>query len=257
MYSSIAEWVYYFENIVDYLETGDEATYCGSRAYRTINQHLEALGYAVPIGTYTDGDYDQILKDWESIWACYYLVQRRHRAQFAEEPAWLTALWLEGTAIEKELKDGKTVLRQDVSPSESGIGKPSAYSANLGSAIFYNNWDGYGTGTLGNIYQGTDYRRTFVVEVTGTGTGTTRTIPEGTYRWSNDNGLSWIATAQVCGSVWIGLGSEVWIRWECGGTGSINQIYIGNKWTFDCSPKWMLVAGNAQQDYREREYLIR
>ena len=141
------------------------------------------------------------------------------------------------------------VLEHQYSPLETGVGTPAADSSNEGSAIFYTNWEGYG-----GYYSGTDFPRNYVVEIVGT--GSIGDISEGTYKWSRDGGVSWIATTGSCGTDWIHLGSNVYIRWAYGGTGTAGQIAIGDRWTWTCRPKYLRVKGDSSV-WDAREILLR
>jgi len=252
MYSGTSDWANLYEGIEDYWEgTGSQALInnVGTRANKLVNSRLLAIGIRAPVGTIEGGGYDQELVDWESWWAIYTLLVRRHRGEWdTEQPEWVSAIWGEGSRIYDDLGSRTLVLEHQRSPFESGIGTPAADSDNAGSALFHTNWEGYG-----GYYTGTDYRRDYVIEVTGTGTSTNLT--QGTYRWSRDGGLSWMGTGSAMGTDWRSLGSNVYIRWEYVGS-LLGQAEIGDKWTFSTWPKHLEVQAKAA-DWRTREILIR
>lgn len=251
-YSGTQDWIDLFEGIEDYWEdnAGSAALILsvGSRAYRNVNDKLLTIGIRAPVGTTEDGDYDQALKDWESWWCIYALMVRRHRGEWDdEEPLWASKIYWEGTQIYEDLRDRSTILEHQRSPFESGVGTAQADSGTAGSASFHTNWEGYG-----GYYSGTDYKRDWIVEITGT--GTSDDITQGTYRWSRDGGVSWLGTDGTTGTDWIDLGSNVYIRWNYAG-GTTEQIAIGDKWTFSTWPKYLKVQARPE-DWNTREILI-
>jgi hypothetical protein len=251
MYSGTQDWINLFENIEDYWadNAGSQTLInsVGSRAYQMVNDRLLSIGIRAPVGTKAGGEYDQSLVDWESWWAIYNLLTRRHRGEWDdEEPIWASKIWWEGTQIYEDLRKRSILLEHQRSPFESGIGTP-AVVATTGSAIFHTNWEGYG-----GYFTGTDFRQDWVVEIMGTGTA--NDIINGTYRWSRDGGISWLGTDGTSGTDWIHLGSHVYIRWEYQG-GTEGQVEIGDKWSFSTWPMYLDVQARPE-DWRTRKILI-
>ena len=229
-----------FKGIDEYIDQDTQKIL--HETYRQINKRLEAMGYPTPIGTYSDGDYDPDLKDLNAYLAIHEILTREHIQEYTEvgPPEWIEYFKNKAESIWDSIRSGETTISYFEPISKNGISKPTVGSSNKGSAIFHNNWEGFGS-----YYTGTDFERTFVVQIIGTGTN--NDIAHGTYKWSRDGGFTWEGSS-VCNTEWTAgsvgyLVSGVYIRWENGGTGTNNQVYIGNRWTFSCKPLFEKSSG--------------
>lgn len=227
VYSS--ELTSYYTNIDDYFNehTQDKLV----SVYHKINRRLEAQNIKAPRDKNPDGLHDQALRDWNANWGIYYIIQdwEGNRAIEGEEEPWYKKYWDEGERIYTDIKKRKILFRDQVTPADAGIGKPSR-TAGSSIATMVTNWDNsYGKG-----FKGSDYERTWTLEVIGTGTN--GEIGEALLAWSKDGGISNAGTV-TSSKDWVAMGDEVYVRWTRGtSTGTTDLWQVGDKWSFKTQP---------------------
>jgi len=234
-YIKLGELQSYYPLIEDY--TDDVSEFHVEEAYKHINRLLDNLNYKTPIPVGPDGLYDQSLRDMNAHFAIYRIVSANEvsRVEGEEEP-WYLEFRKRAMDTLKEIEDGKITFRRDISPSETGISVP-VHSVGSSLGNFHNNWDR----SYGQMFSGSDYPRTWVIEITGT--GTSGNLAESTFRYSNDNEITWgtstttSGTIGTCGYDWHHFGWNVYGRFSLGSaTGSQTIVATGEKWTFETKP---------------------
>jgi len=237
MYSLISEWNLIVEDIDDYW-VGSQGSMMGSFVFRKINEELRSIGYETPVGTIEEtGRYPQSLSEWESAWACYYLIRRRYLGESAEVPEWLNSLWEIGNLIKHKIQKGQIVLKSDFSPFQTGIQPPQKGSENQGKATLHNNFSGYNGPSCA-----TDFTRTYVVRIATKGSN----FLSSEFEWSWDGGISWF-DGTYCATDWVSLGTgerfrNVWIRFEYSSTEV--EVEEGDIWFFIVYPDYLIVRGD-------------
>ncbi len=212
-------------------ELSDNSKVYVFHSFRRINKVLSNLGFSTPIGTSSDGLFDPDLIDWNAYEAAYMIFSANHLGEYGEEPDWISNLRTKYQIIATRIIKGEVPL-QDGNVPRFGIGTSSSGTSNIGSALFYNNSDGYF-----GPYTGTDFKRQFVIEIDGTGTN--NEISGASFKWSRDGGFTWDKTNQSCNTDWDGtlgkLVNNIFVRWEPK-NGTSNQLFIGDRWTFYTYP---------------------
>jgi len=235
-YAYQAELSNYYHLINQYDMT--KASFKLTERYHYINRRLETFNIKTPRLKNDDGQFDYSLRSANAWFAIYDIVQEEqiNRVSEDDEDPWYSKFLDNAEMIMDDIKKKKIVFRDQVSPAESGISRPSRVA---GSSIgtMFNNWDGsYGKG-----FRGDDFDRKWSVEITGTGTSSG--LFECTARWSNDAGQTFGSITTGYG--WIELQDEVFIRFKKGtATGTTNIFNIGDKWEFDTEPLGRSVGGN-------------
>lgn len=225
----------YYENIEDYFD-GDQDALVVDEA-NEINSKLEAMGQKMPIQPKRDGYYDQPLRDLNAYGAIMRIIRKR-QAGFnrGEEKPWFTYFGEMAGSIYRKIENKTYNFDRDYSVGEAGVGIATKVLGTRPGQMETNWRGGIGTGF-------TDYtfERDWVVEMLGTGTA--GEVNEGTYRWSNDGGLSYGTAISSYG--WNHLLDGVFVRFHRGtGTSGTSNIFAANdKWTWKTSPVNQVVGG--------------
>ena len=233
-YIKLAELHTYYPIIEDY--TDDSSEFHIEEAYKQINRYLDNLGYKTPIAVGPDGLYDQSLRDMNAYLALYRIVQSNEvsRVEGSDDP-WYLEFRKMAMDVLKDITDGKITFRREIAPSDTGISVP-VRTVGSSTGALHNNWDR----SYGDRFSGSDYPRTWLVEVLGT--GTSGMLNEVLFKYSNDNGVNWGTisnggTTGTCGYDWHDLGWNVNIRFSLGSTvGSTSVLATGDKWSFETKP---------------------
>ena len=227
---------YGLEGATNYYASEDEGNGFIEQGYNWANRRLEALlsDVAVPVGTNDAGVYDQHLIEMNALMTNYYLMSRRHRGEWSEEPPHITMFRDDAFAILDAIGSRHIILEEQTSGVESGIGPVTAGSTNTGLSIFHSDRYGYN-----GVYLDSQYPRTFVVEIDAVGADAD--VGDSTYKWSDD-GVTWNAGGVSCGVEWQELMQNAHIRWERVG-GTVDQVALGDRYTFICTPLRKAVAG--------------
>lgn len=227
-YVSAQELKSYFENVEDYFDGSEDENVLN--AYNFVNNQLTTLGHKVPIQYGSDGFYDQALRDWNAWEALFRIVGARAISQLNEnnEKPWYYKFKELSEEKWKQFKDKKIVLNRQSGPGKVGI---STGTKTFGTrpGQMETNWEGFGDG-----FKGADFPRTWRVEMFGT--GTSGGMFEGTYRVSEDNGLTWIGTF-LTDTAWTYIKDEVYLRWTQGtSNGTANLFASTDVWQFTTAP---------------------
>jgi len=229
----------YYDRIGDYF--GDHTQDKLTSVYHRINRRLESLNINTPRQKNSDGLHDASLRDWNAWWGVYYLVHdwEANRTVEGDADPWYKKFWNEGERIYKDIKDKKIIFRDQVSPSEAGIGVPSR-TAGSSVATMCTNWDNsYGKG-----FQGADFERTWKVSIVGT--GTSGGMEEALATWSDDGGLTTEGTITTSNN-WVSLGDEVYVRFTRGTSTDTTGLWqVGDVWEFTTHPTKQTVGGFKQ-----------
>lgn len=227
----------YYENIEGFFDGSELERVWDS--YNFINQQLNTLGHHLPVVIGTDGYYDQSLRDWNAWDALYRIVSPRMVSQIKsdEEKPWFDYFKKRADEKWEQFRTKRIVLNAQQAPGEVGI-QPGTKVGGTYAGQMETNWGGYGNG-----FTGADFPRTWRVEVIGT--GTSGGIAEGTYRWSNDNGLTWTGTLLTT-QEWTYLKEEVYVRFHRGtSTGTTNLWTTSDVWQFKTSPYKLSSGGKS------------
>jgi len=233
-YIKLEELDTYYAQIGDYVDDKSESHI--QAAYNHINRWLDNLNYKTPIEIGPDGLYDESLRSMNAHLAIYRIVSMNEVARVeGDENPWYLEFRKRAMDILKEIEDGKITFRREKAPSDTGISIP-VRTVGSSVGILHNNWDR----SYGEMFQGSDYPRTWVIEVLGT--GTSGRLADSTFRWSKDNMVSWetfsnAGTVGTCGHDWYGLDWEVYVRFDMGSsTGTDNILVTGEQWKFNTAP---------------------
>lgn len=225
----------YYENIEDYFDGDQEALVLD--AMNEINAKLESIGQKLPIKPKADGYFDQPLRDLNAYSAIMRIVGKRQAGYTrGDEKPWFTYFGQMAGSIYKKIENKTYNFDRDYSVSEGGIGLATK-TVGTRPGQMENNWRG-GIGTGFTDYT---FERDWIVEMTGTGTA--GEVNEGTYRWSNDSGLSYGTAVSSYG--WNHLLDGVYVRFTRGtGTSGTNNVFAANdKWTWKTFPVNQTVGG--------------
>lgn len=227
---------FYYENIEEYFDGDEEAQVVN--AFNEINAKLESVGYKMPIRPKADGYYDQPLRDLNAYAAITRIVSKRQAGYGrGDEKPWFAYFEDLSGSIYRKIENKTYNFDRDYSVSESGIGiGTKAVGTRPGQ--METNW----RGGIGTGFQDWTFERDWVVQVTGTGTA--GEVNEGTYKWSNDSGLTF-ATACKTDFEWTHLKDGVYVRFHrgTGTSGTTNIFAADDKWTFKTFPSNQTVAG--------------
>lgn len=237
-----AELSAYYSRIGDYLDDNSKDRIVAS--YNYINRLLESLNITAPREKNADGLYDQSLRDMNAWLAIHAIVEDDQINRVSdEEVPWYNKFKDNAMSKYDDIAKGRIVFRDQTSISESGIEKPIR-SAGSSVGTMVTNWDR----TYGQGFRGSDFTRTWKLQITGTGTA--GGVNECTYKWTNDE---WIGTSTgVTNFEWVSLGDEVYVRWTKGtSTGSTNIMAVGDEWQFTTNPIASQKGGiNGAKSYR-------
>jgi len=238
-YAFEAELPNYYSRIEDY--DMSQASFKLTERYHYINRLLDTLNINTPRLKNDDGQYDYSIRAMNAWYAIYDIVMENQVNRVApDEDPWYNKFKEEGDKIYDDIKKKKIVFRDQVAPSDSGIGVPSR---TVGSSIgsMFNNWDN----SWGNGFQGADFGRTWTVEIIGTNTG----LFDSYARYSSDMGQTYGTLTTAFD--WLHLGDEVFVRFEKGtATGTTGIFATGDKWEFTTQPNKRTVGGqNSGKSY--------
>uniref|UniRef100_A0A6M3XSR7 Uncharacterized protein n=1 Tax=viral metagenome TaxID=1070528 RepID=A0A6M3XSR7_9ZZZZ len=227
---------YGLEGATNYYSGDDDGNAFIEQAYGWLNRRLEAIlpDVKVPVATTTSGVYDQHLVAINANMANYYLTRRRHGHEWNEEPPWISMFREDAETTLDAIGSRHIVFEEQTSAVESGIGPVTAGATNTGSSIFHSDRYGYA-----GVYLDSQYPRTFVVEIDAVGADSD--VSDSTYKWSAD-GVTWNTTGASCGTAWQELMQNAHIRWQRVG-GTTDQVALGDRYTFTCTPLSKAVAG--------------
>jgi len=227
-YVKLGELVTYYPQIVDYQD--DTSEFHVEESYKYTNSLLANLGYKTPVDVGPDGLYDQSLRDMNAHFALYRIVQAWEVSRVeGEGDPWYIEFKRNAMDVYNDIKSGKITFRREKSPGDAGISVPQR-TVGSSTGVLHNNWDK----SYGQSFTGSDYPRTWLVEVTGT--GTSGNLFESTFKYSNDDGVSW-GTAGTCGYDWHDLGTQVYVRFSLGSSsGTETVVATGDKWSFETQP---------------------
>jgi len=232
----------YYSRIGDYLDEHSRDKVLSK--YNYTNRLLESLNITAPRQKNANGLHDQSVRDMQAWLAIHDIVQDKqiNRAPTDEDP-WYKKFNDNAMSIYKDIKDKRIVFRDQVSISESGIEKP-VRTAGSSIGTMENNWDR----SYGETFEGSDFTRTWKVQVIGTGEDSG--VDECTFKWTKDN---WINSGTATTNFgWVSLDQEVYVRWSLGtssGTGGI--MNIGDEWKFTTNPIAKQKGGiNGARSYR-------
>ena len=233
----------YYENIYEYGDLGERENKV-VEGYHYINRALENMGYKLPIPLGTDGFYDQALRDWNAYEACYRIISSRqtsYQSEFDVSP-WFKYFKDESNRIHDAYLKRKIVPRQETSIGEAGVDKGTKISGTSPGQMV-TNWNGYG-----GRFQGADYDRTWRIEIIGT--GTLGEVNECKYRYSNNNGLSWLGTGTTHYD-FKEVKDNLYVRFTRGTeTGTANIFEVGDKWNVTTKPVRQQTGGkNVARSY--------
>ena len=216
----------YFSDIRDYLDNQSEDQVIA--AYKYTNRLLDGLGYHTPVKKNDDGFYDQSVRDYNAWDAIYRIVKNNQINQVdrGEEP-WYFGFKDERDMVYNDWKAKKVTFKNKTSPSEAGVGPSSRTQGSSVGTMLTNHDEVYGNG-----FSGADFRRTWSVEITGT--GTSGGVRECAFKWDND-GMGTLTGTTSDG--WIHLDSECYVRFNMGtSTGTEDIFVVGDKWTWETNP---------------------
>lgn len=229
------ELKFYYENIEDYFDGDEEAQIIN--ASNEINAKLESIGYKMPIRPKADGYYDQPLRDLNAYAAITRIVSKRQAGyNRGDEKPWFSYFGELSGSIYRKIENKTYNFDRDYSVAEGGIGVGTKVAGTRVGQMETNWRGGIGTG-----FQDASFERDWVVQVTGTGTA--GELSEGTYKWSNDSGLTF-TTDYVTSFEWSHLKDGVYVRFHRGtGTGTTNIFAADDKWNFKTFPVNQTVGG--------------
>lgn len=217
-----------------FLDGGEDLT-IGSQFYvdsnlsfTQANEWLAGIAHIkqLPMGTQPNsGNYPFSVRMLQANLMVYTRLKSRHYGEFNDGvPGWITIFKTRAQDIYSDIKGQNVVFDEDVTQGEQGIGMGS-FTSKTGLANWFTNWE---TG----VYTGDDFPRTFVFKIDGTTVG--NGIGESTFKWSNDNGVTWSSETQDTDTDWIPIQSGLFVRFEQVGTGS--QLGYGDTFIVKCVP---------------------
>jgi hypothetical protein len=229
------ELITWYEQIPDYFDGNEEGIVVDACA--EINSKLEAMGYKMPIKAKADGFFDQPLRDWAAYNSIRRIVSRRQAGYTREDDKpWFTYFGEMAGSICKRFENKEYNLDRDYSVAEGGVSQATKTVGTSAGQLDTNWRGGVGTG-----FQDYTFERDWQAVITGT--GTSGTIRECEFKWSNNGGLNF-ATAYTTGFDWQHLYDGVFVRFHQGtSTGTENLFGVGDKWTWKTFPKNQTVAG--------------
>ncbi|MBU8871380.1 MAG: hypothetical protein KOO60_11000 [Gemmatimonadales bacterium] len=227
---------YGLEGATNYYASEDDGNSYIEQSFNWLNRRLEAIlpDVDVPVATNSAGVYDEHLIGVNALMTNYYLASRRHRGEWSEEPPWITAFKDDAEQTLDAIGSRNIILEEQTSGVESGIGPVTPYATNTGLSVFHSDRFGYN-----GPYTDSQYPRTFVIEIDAVGADSD--IDDSTFKWSSD-GVTWDSTGVSCGTAWQELMQNAHIRWARVG-GTVNQVALGDRYTFVCTPLSKAVAG--------------
>lgn len=193
------------------------------------NEWLSAISSIkqIPIGTMpTSGLFPLHVRMLQANLTIYARLKSKHYGEFVNGiPSWISTYITRAREILSDIKNQNVVFETDIYQGESGIGVGS-FTAKAGLANWYTNWE---TG----VYQGSDFSRNYVIQIDGTTAG--QQIGTATFKYSNDNGVTWATMGVPTNTNWTDVENGLWMRWEAVGT-STAQLSIGDSFSVRCVP---------------------
>jgi hypothetical protein len=225
----------WYENIEDYFDGNEEAMVVDG--FHEINAKLESFGYKLPIKAKSDGFHDQPLRDWNALNAITRIVSRRQSGFNREdETPWFNYFSDRAGSICKKFENKEYNLDRDYSVAEGGV---SQATKTVGTSVgqMDTNW----RGGIGTGFQDYTFERDWLVEITGT--GTSGTVNECEFKWSNDGGFSY-ATSYTTNFDYQVLRDQVFVRFHRGtSTQGTNLFGVGDTFKFKTFPRNQTVGG--------------
>jgi len=206
-----------------------------SSSYNKINNVLDGFDrvQVVPIGTESNGSYNQALIDWNALDVIYTKLVSRHWIQFQGNlPDWIAEFGSQAKRIEEQVREGYITFETDT--TRKGIGYPIKLSGTPASR-FFSNWDiGY--------YTGSDYEKEFHFKIIDTSEGTTPNTAK--FVVSDNGGYSWWSGTFVAGTAWTSIVNGLAVRWEYA-VGTLPMLTVGDSWRITCVPTNKLSQGQS------------
>jgi hypothetical protein len=235
-YVFVSELEGYFPGVRDYLDNQSEDHVISS--YKYANRLIESLGYYTPLEKNDDGFFDQSVRDfcaWDSIYRIVKADQIVRVASDSDGRYWFDGFKDSADKTYKDWSSKKVVFKSKVSAGEAGI-LPSRRTQGSSTGTCLTNHDE----TYGSGFRGSDYRRDWSVEITGT--GTSGGLKECSFKWSMDGGLGTSTGTTTDG--WAHLADQVYIRFHRGTSTAITGIFaVGDKWEWNTNPVRNQVGG--------------
>ena len=195
-------------------------------SFNRINNVLDGFDrvQVVPIGTESNGSYNQALVDWNVLDTIYTKLVARHWIQLqGNMPDWMSEFGSRARKIECDIKDGYITFEVDT--TQKGIGYPIRV-AGTGASPFYSNWDtGY--------YEGSDFEKTFHFRINSVTDGTTPNKAQ--FIVSDNGGYSWWDGTYTTGTDWASVKDGLQVRWGYT-TGTNPMLVVGDEWKINCVP---------------------
>ena len=237
---------FFFENFVeDFYEAGTFGTQqCHdelSRVFKRINDILHGFDHiaTLPVPRQTNGSYPESLIEWQSRWLIYQRLVGRYGNTWGDQtPRWVEEFKTISDAIRDEIEMGNIIFSDQLATGQYGLTPPST-ATQRGMAVFHNSYN-----MEPFPYLGADYTRSYRIVIDGTSAG--NGVGQSTFKWSNDNGVSFSELRVSTGTSWTELEDNVNIRWEAARslTGTQKQIEYGDEWYFNAIPDtYAMVAG--------------
>lgn len=206
-------------------------------SWNTINLKLDGIDRipVVPVGTQSNGSFNQYLVDWNVFDTIYTKLRSRHLFQYGDNlPEWIKEFGTRSDNIEKMIRDGVVTFETDT--TNKGIGYPiRVYGTSI--AKFYSNWD---TG----FYSASDYPKEYHFKIIGTTDGTNPGYAK--FRYSKDNGMSYLPDELTTGTDFQSIDSGLEVRWALT-AGSLAQLAINDEWKITCTPvNTLSISGDSQ-----------
>ena len=235
-YVDVGELEDWFPSIVDYLDNRSEDRVIS--AYKYQNRLLDSLGYPTPLNANSDGFYDQSARDFNAWDAIYRIVEANQVSQVQpneDGEHWYDKFKKNAMGVYDDWKTLRITFKNQVSPSEAGIGPSTKTVGTSAGTMFTNSAESYGSG-----FEGSDFQRDWSVEITGT--GTSGELRECEFKWSNTGGLDY--GTLTTSDAWIHLSDQCYVRFNRGTeTGTANIFAVGDKWTWKTNPVRNQVGG--------------
>lgn len=205
----------------------------------------------LPLQRGTNGEFPNAVRAWCANLVVYNKLVARFQTEFEEIPSSISHYGSEALMNGSRVLTGAMIFDNEIDAGELGIGAPQVVG-NLGSntrGTFHTNWRGYPFGDslpsaqspdalggqAGNDWDrgftGSDFPRTWIVEVTTSGgVGTAKC------RWSMNGGIDFENSDVTSGYDFMLLQDNVWVRFEGDSVGS-HHFSVGDKWRFQTVPK--------------------
>lgn len=235
-YVFVSELEGYFPGVRDYIDNQSEDHVIAS--YKYANRLIDSLGYFTPLAKNDDGFFDQSVRDfcaWDSIHRIVKADQIVRTEKDSDGHYWFDGFKDSANDVYADWSSKRVVFKSKVSAGEAGI-LPSRRTQGSSTGTCLTNHDE----TYGSGFRGSDYRRDWSVEITGT--GTSGGLKECLFKWSRDGGLGTATGTTTDG--WAHLADQVYIRFTRGTSTATTGIFVvGDKWEWETNPVRNQVGG--------------